>query len=402
MSPFLNEKPLSLPMFKSLIDESAATKLLGELVKIDSVNPSLVPGAKGEAEIAEYLAGWLKNIGIKARVDEVEKGRCNVIGVLKGSGEGKSLMLNGHTDTVGYEYMTIDPLKPVVKEGRMYGRGTFDMKGGFVASLAALKAIVESGTQLRGDVVVAGVCDEEYASIGTERLMEKTWVDAAIVGESSALQIERCHKGFAWIDIESKGVAAHGSAWQVGVDAISKMGRVLTGLEELGEKLQKKKHLMVGPGSVHASIIKGGLELSTYPDKCILRIERRLIPGEDKKKVEEEIESLLMKVADTDPKFSASYEITFYRSPMDVPEKEELCQTIVACSKEAIQVTPIFVGGSGWLDTQIIWEKGIPAVSYGPAGDGAHSAVEWVDLKTVMDAAKVQELVIRRFCGVNV
>jgi acetylornithine deacetylase len=388
-------------MFKSSVDEKAATGLLKELVKIDSVNPALVPGAKGEEEIAEYVANWLKDLGLKAKVDKIEAKRCNAVGALKGAGGGKSLMLNGHIDTVGYDYMTIDPLKPVIKDGRMYGRGTFDMKGGLVASLAALKAVVDSGTQLKGDVVVAAVCDEEYASIGTERVMEKTRVDAAIVGEPSALQIERCHKGFAWIDVETKGLAAHGSMWQVGVDAIVEMGKVLTGLEALGAKHQKRKHPLVGPASVHASIIKGGLELSTYPDKCLLQIERRLIPGEKRKDVEEEMEALLKGIAEKDPKFTASYEITFYRGSMDVPETSDICQTIVACSKEAIKLTPAFIGGSGWLDTQIIWGKGIPAVAYGPAGDGAHAAVEWVDLDTVMDAAKVQELVLRRFCGVK-
>ncbi len=388
-------------MFKSTVDEKAATELLKELVKIDSVNPSLVPGAKGEEEIAEYVAQWLKALGVKAKVDKIEKTRCNAVGILKGSGGGKSLMLNGHIDTVGYDYMTIDPLKPVVKDGKMYGRGTFDMKGGLVASLAALKAVVDSGTQLRGDIVVAAVCDEEYASIGTERVMEKTHVDAAIVGEPSALQIERCHKGFAWIDVETKGLAAHGSMWQVGVDAITEMGKVLTGLESIGSKLQKRKHPLVGPASVHASTIKGGLELSTYPDKCLLQIERRLIPGEERKDVEDEMETLLKDIAEKDPKFKASYEITFYRGSMDVPETSDICKTIVACSKEAIKLTPAFTGGSGWLDTQIIWGKGIPAVAYGPAGDGAHAAVEWVDLDTVMDAARVQKLVLRRFCGVN-
>jgi acetylornithine deacetylase len=386
-------------MFKSKIDEKAATELLKELVKIDSVNPTLVPGAKGESEIAEYIANWLKALGLKTKVDEIEAKRCNAVGDLKGVGGGKSLMLNGHTDTVGYGYMTIDPLKPVVKEGRMYGRGTFDMKGGLVASLAALKAVIDSGTQLKGDLVVAAVCDEEYASIGTERVMEKTRVDAAIVGEPSALQIKRCHKGFAWIDVETKGLAAHGSMWQVGVDAIEKMGKVLTGLEDLGAKHQQNKHPLVGPASVHAGIIKGGLELSTYPDSCLLQIERRLIPGEEIRDVEEEMETLLKGIADKDPKFTASYEITFYRDSMDVPETSEICQTIVNCSKEAIKITPAFVGGSGWLDTQIIWGKGIPAVAYGPAGDGDHAAIEWVDLETVMDAARVQELVIRRFCG---
>ncbi len=388
-------------MFKSAVDEKAATELLKELVKIDSVNPSLVPGAKGEEEIAEYVAQWLKALGLKAKVDKIEKTRCNAVGSLKGAGGGKSLMLNGHIDTVGYDYMTIDPLKPVVKDGKMYGRGTFDMKGGLVASLAALKAVVDSGTNLKGDVVAAAVCDEEYASIGTERVMEKTHVDAAIVGEPSALQIERCHKGFAWIDVETKGLAAHGSMWQVGVDAITEMGKVLTGLETIGAKLQKRKHPLVGPASVHAGTIKGGLELSTYPDKCLLQIERRLIPGEERKDVEEEMEKLLKDIAEKDPKFKASYEITFYRGSMDVPETADICQTILACSKEAIKLTPAFTGGSGWLDTQIIWGKGIPAVAYGPAGEGAHAAVEWVDLDTVMDAARVQELVLRRFCGVK-
>ncbi len=386
-------------MFKSTVDEKAAIKLLGELVKIDSVNPTLVSGAKGEEEIAEYVAQWLKALGLKSKVDKIQPKRANAVGTLKGAGGGKSLMLNGHIDTVGYDYMTIEPLKPVVKEGRMYGRGTYDMKGGFVASLAALKAVVDSGAELKGDVLVAGVCDEEYASIGTERLMEKTRFDAAIIGEPSALQIERCHKGFAWIDVETKGLAAHGSMWETGVDAITKMGRVLTELEAIGTKLQKKKHPILGPASVHSGVIKGGLELSTYPDKCLLQIERRTIPGEEKKDVEAEMETLLKGVADKDPKFKASYDITFYRGPMDVPETAEICQTIVACSKEAIGMTPAFIGGSGWMDTQIMWEKGIPAIAYGPAGEGAHAAVEWVDLDTVVEAAKVQELVIRRFCG---
>lgn len=387
-------------MFKSKVDTRKAEQLLKELVKIDSVNPSLVPGAKGEAEIAEYVAEWLKELGLKTRVDKLRNGRCNAVGILKGAGGGKNLLLNGHIDTVGYDYYSGNPLKPVIKEGRMYGRGTFDMKGGLVASLTAVKAIVDSGTKLRGNVVVAAVCDEEFASIGTDHLMEKTTVDAAIVGEPSSLMIERCHKGFAWVDVESRGLAAHGSAWQTGVDAIAKMGRVLTALEELDDSLKAKEHPLTGPASVHASTIKGGLELSTYPDRCTLQLERRLIPGEEKADIEKELERLLAGVAAKDPKFAGSYEITFYRAPMDVPETTEICQTIKACSKEAIGLTPAFVGGSGWLDTQIIWEKGIPAVAYGPSGDGAHAAIEWVDLDSVYDAARVQELVLRRFCKV--
>jgi acetylornithine deacetylase len=177
------------------------------------------------------------------------------------------------------------------------------------------------------------------------------------------------------------------------------MGRVLTELESLDASLKSREHPLAGPASIHASTIKGGLELSTYPDRCTLQLERRLIPGEGKDDVEKEMEKLLANVAAQDPKFAGNYEITFYRDPMDVPESSEICQALKACSKDAIGLTPAFVGGSGWLDTQIIWGKGIPAVAYGPSGDGAHSAVEWVDLDSVHDAARVQELVLRRFCG---
>ena len=170
-------------MIESYVDESDAIELLKSLVRINSVNPSLVPGAPGEAEITEHIGEFLRGLGLETRVEEVEPGRPNAVGVLKGTGGGHTLMLNGHTDTVGIDYMEIDPLDPAVKDGRMYGRGTIDMKGGLVAILAATKAVVDSGAELRGDLVVAAVCDEEYASIGIERVVEEVRADAAIVGE---------------------------------------------------------------------------------------------------------------------------------------------------------------------------------------------------------------------------
>ncbi|MCX6641824.1 MAG: M20/M25/M40 family metallo-hydrolase, partial [Candidatus Bathyarchaeota archaeon] len=176
---------------KSFIDEVRAIDLLKQLVRIDSVNPSLVPGAKGEAEIAEYLSGWMRSLGLKTYLDAAAPGRCNAVGVLKGVSEGKRLMLNGHTDVVGADYMTMSPFEPVIREGKMYGRGTFDMNGGLVSSLAALKAVIDSGVELKGDVVVAAVCDEEFASIGTEHAAANYPVDAAIIGEATNLQILR-------------------------------------------------------------------------------------------------------------------------------------------------------------------------------------------------------------------
>jgi acetylornithine deacetylase len=380
--------------------ESDTIDLLKELVKIDSVNPSLVPGAAGEAEIAECVADYLRSAGLDTRMDEIEPGRVNTVGTLKGSGDGPTLMLNGHTDTVGIDYMEIDPLVPVVKEGRMYGRGTDDMKGGLAAILSATKAVVDSGEELKGDLVVAAVCDEEYASIGTERVVKQLRVDAAIVGEPTEFQILVAHKGFAWVDIETHGVAAHGSAWQLGVDAIAKMGKVQVGLERLQEEgLMKKSHRLVGSPSVHSSIIGGGRELSTYPDHCKLQIERRLIPGETREDVDGELKNLLESIGDIDPKFDGDYEITFFRGPMEVSPDEEICSILSECSEDVRGEKPHFVGGSGWMDTQIISERGTPAVAFGPVGSGAHAAVEYVEVDSVIDAARIYERVIHRFCG---
>ncbi|UCD45196.1 MAG: ArgE/DapE family deacylase, partial [Candidatus Bathyarchaeota archaeon] len=307
----------------SKVHESGTIRLLQDLIRINSVNPSLVPGAPGENEIAEYIAGFMKEIGLEPELEEVKPGRSNVVAVMSGSGGGPTLMLNGHTDTVGADYMEIDPFNPVIKDGLMYGRGAVDMKGGLAAILASVKSVVDSGLELKGDLVMAAVCDEEYASIGTERVVDRYRADAAIVGEPTDLDIEVAHKGFAWIDIETRGVAAHGSAWQLGVDAIAKMGKVQIGLERLqDEVLMKKQHALVGPPSVHSSIIEGGRELSTYPDSCKLQVERRLIPGEKLGDVEDELRELLSSISDIDPKFDASSEITFFRGPMEVSPKE--------------------------------------------------------------------------------
>lgn len=357
-----------MKMSASHIDEKALVRLLKDLEKIDSVNPSLVPGAAGEVEIAGHIGDWMEALGLKTRLYDVEPGRTNVVGVLKGAGGGRSLILNGHMDTVGVDYYEGDPFRPVVREGRLYGRGAIDMKGGLVATMAAVKALVDSGTRLRGDVILAAVCDEEYASVGTEALIREYTADAAIVGEPTGGNVLIAHKGFAWVDVVTRGLAAHGSAFKVGVDAIAKMGHVLVGLEALGQRLLGETHPLVGPGSVHASIIEGGSELSTYPAQCKLRLERRLIPGESQGTVEKEMGEMLRSIGEADPKFKAEHLVTFYRGPMEVSPDEPICKVLVEGSTKVLGFKPLFTGGSGWLDTQIMTEKGVPSVSYGPMG----------------------------------
>ena len=257
---------------------SGTAELLARLVEIDSTNPALVPGGAGETEIAAFVAGWLRERGLDATVDEVAPGRANAIATARGSGGGRSLLLCAHMDTVGVEGMAA-PFEPRIEAGRMQGRGSFDMKGGLAAVMAAAVTAAEAG--LRGDVIVAAVCDEEHESIGAEKVAAELTADAAVVTEPTGLEVCVAHKGFVWLDVETAGVAAHGSRPDLGVDAIAAMGEVLVGLTGLGARLAgSRPHPLLGTGSVHASLIEGGQELSSYPERCLLRIERRTVPGE--------------------------------------------------------------------------------------------------------------------------
>lgn len=391
---------LTMVEVETHVDRVEIVELLKSLVRINSVNPALVERGAGEDEIAERVAEFLRGIGLTPSIEEVRPGRPNVVAILRGLGDGPSLILNGHMDTVGIDYMEMDPLDPIVKEGRLYGRGACDMKGGLAAILGAAQALVGSGTGLLGDLIVAAVCDEEHASIGTERLMERMKADAAIVAEPTGLQIVVAHKGFAWVDVETRGVAAHGSRPDVGVDAISRMGRVLAEIERLQEEtLQQRNHELVGSPSIHASTIHGGRELSTYPDHCKLQLERRMIPGETQSDVVTEMRNILTILSGKDPKFQADFRLTFARGPMEVPSTERVCRILHRSAKEAADLTPKFVGSGGWLDTEIIMRHGIPAVAFGPEGEGAHGSIEYVNLDSVIKAAEVLEVAAVLFCG---
>ena len=253
--------------------------LVRDLVAIDSVNPSLVPGAAGEAQVADALASHMRYMGLDVHLQEVAPGRPNVIGVLNGVERGRSLMFCGHIDTVGVAGMEA-PFDPIEREGRLYGRGAQDMKGGVAAMIDAARVARSRGWR-KGRLVIAAVVDEEYVSIGADALVGEWKADAAIVTEPTDLQIGVGHKGFAWATVETRGRAAHGSRPKDGRDAIMRMGRVLNRLERLDCELQARSpHPLIGTGSLHASIIEGGRELSSYPDGCRLQVERRTVPGE--------------------------------------------------------------------------------------------------------------------------
>jgi acetylornithine deacetylase len=372
-------------------------ELVGELVAIDSVNPDLVAGGAGEMEIARFIAGWLQASGVEARVDEIAPGRANVIGVARGTGGGRTLLLNGHTDTVGHDGYE-RPLEARVDGDRLYGRGSVDMKGGLAAALWACVEAARLG--LPGDVVVAAVCDEEFASIGSQAVAAQVRADAAIVTEPTALEVCVAHKGFAWLEVEIAGRAAHGSQPQLGIDAIAKAGRVLTGIDQLGRRLaQEPGHALLGPGSVHASVIEGGQELSSYPERCLVQLERRTIPGEGRDVVESQLRELVEQAAAADPELRAEMRTTLVRPPFEVGLEEEIVRLVRAHAQRVLGVAPAVIGWAAWMDSAILTGAGIPTVVFGPGGEGAHAVVEWVDLASVERCADVLLAAAREFCA---
>jgi acetylornithine deacetylase len=381
------------------INHHALIRLLQQLIQINSVNPTLSEKGVGEADIARYIGDYLKKLGLAVYFQEIDHKRVNVIAVLKGTGGGPSLMLNGHTDTVSADTMEMDPFAAEEKDGKIYGRGALDMKAGVAALITAVQSIIAAGIKLKGDVILTLVADEEYASIGTEAVVNEYTADAAIICEPTDLNIVIAHKGFAWTKIEVFGRAAHGSLSHKGIDAIVKAGRVLAAIENLSNTdLTQKTHPLLGSASIHASLINGGTELSTYPDYCKIELERRNLPGEDRKAITAEIKNLLQNIRSQDDQFQADFDVFFFRPAFEISPDQPIVQTVSrAC--QSIRHTPSkFEGMWAWLDSAILAEAGIPTVIFGPSGDGAHAAVEYVDVESVITTTQVLIQSIVDFC----
>jgi acetylornithine deacetylase len=385
-------------MSEIIIDKEKLLTLLQDMIRINSVNPSLVGDGVGERDIGTFIGTYLKQMGLDVRYQKIDLNRVNVIGVLKGSGGGKTLMLNGHTDTVGIEGMK-DTFKPQYEDGKIFGRGAIDMKSGLAAMIIAVQSILNAGIQLKGDVILAFVIDEEYASIGTEELLKEYTADAAIVTEPTDLQIAVAHKGFAWIKVEVYGKAAHGSLPDEGIDAIVKAGQVLVEIENLQKNiLQKKSHPLLGSPSIHASLISGGLELSTYPDYCKIEIERRTLPNENRDVTESEIGKILKEIKERDSEFNASFDVFFYRPALEIDIEHEIVKILSAARLVVLSEKTEFVGKTWWMDSALLAEAGIPTVVFGPTGKGLHAAVEYVEFESVVKTTEVLVNTIIQFC----
>lgn len=374
--------------------------LLSDLVAIDSINPELVPDGAGESQISAFIANWCQQADLEVHLQEVVPGRANVIAIARGSGGGRSIMLNAHVDTVGVAGM-VNPHTPQIADGRVYGRGAYDMKAGLAA---CMDAIVRAKAQnLRGDVYLSAVVDEEYASIGTQAIVAEwsRWpADAVIVTEPTEMTICIAHKGFVWLEVETYGVAAHGSRPHLGVDAIAKMGRVLTGIEALDQSLRANPtHPLLRSGSLHASLISGGQEWSSYPANCVLKVERRTLPSESLETVVSQVQAILDDASTHDPAFKAECRIVLERAPFEVAQSQPIVQTVAQAAERRMGKAPEFTGATFWMDAALFSEVGVPTVVFGSSGEGAHAAVEWVDIESVISCADTLSETITEFCS---
>jgi acetylornithine deacetylase len=388
---------------KGNIMMTTTTDLLAQLVAIDSRNPLLDAQGPGETAIAAAAAAYLRAAGLDVMLVEPVPGRPSVLARLRGAADGPALLLNAHLDTVGFGAMAA-PLAPRIEDGRLYGRGAYDMKGGLAAVLAAAAQLAQ-GLPLRGDLIVAAVADEEHASIGTESVIAHlrdagVRVDAAIVTEPTDLQLCVAHKGFAWASVTTHGRAAHGSRRADGIDAIAHMGRVLVALERLDAQLQEQQaHPLLGHGSLHASLIGGGSELSTYPAHCRLDLERRTLPGETAESVMAELAAILHELSTDDAHFAAVAELTLFRPPLETGLEQPIVVALARAGQSVIGQTLPITGATFWMDAALLGAAGIPTAIFGPRGAGLHATVEWVDLTSVQACADVLVATARSFCG---
>ncbi len=379
------------------IPRGDAIALARALVQIDSRNPTLAPDSPGEGDCARFLASVLHDWGFSVALTEGAPGRPNVVARL-GSPDAPALMLNGHIDVVGVQGMAHDPFAAELREGRIYGRGSADMKGG----IAAMCAAAVSAADPAGDrqILVTAVVDEEYDSVGMRALIKQGLrADIAIITEPTRLAICPAHRGFVWMEVRFRGKAAHGSRYDLGVDAITHAALVLAELEKLEHTRESgRRHELLGRGSLHASTIQGGVGMSTYPEQCILAIERRTLPGESTEMAMQEVIDACDTVKATHPQLDASVTLTTAQLPSDVATDSPVVKTLrAALEQEGVAVR--IEGLSAWTDAALLNEAGIPTVCFGPGDIAlAHAAEEFVPVAEIDVARKVLTRVVREWC----
>ena len=381
------------------VTPAEAVDLVSAMVRIESVTPWLIPTGSGEGAVAQYIADWLKDTGAEIEIVEVEPGRPNVLARLRGTGGGPTLCLNAHSDTVGFANWPDQALQPRLDGDRLYGLGAADDKSGCAAAMLVLRALARSDIKLRGDLLVACVADEEGISIGSEHLAQQGGIDAAIVIEpqpTEELIVE--HQGFGWIDVIIHGVAAHGSAPEIGVDAIVHLAEVISRLHKLDRDVfTASPSPMNGRTVFHTGTIKGGTDYATYPNQATLGIEIGTQPGEHLSDRVAEIEDMFAEIAADEPGFSGEVAVRLDRDPFLAEGHERLQVVLAAAMQRVLGHPPKVTGLNAWTDAALMQAAGIPTLLIGATGGNYHAPGEWISISELVKLCSILEQTVTSF-----
>ncbi|MEN3941013.1 M20 family metallopeptidase [Prosthecobacter sp. SYSU 5D2] len=373
---------------------SPVIQTLADLVRINSVNSSY-DGGPGERAIATYVREFFEQRGIEVWEQEVFPGRPNVIARLPGFNPQRRVVLEAHTDTVSVQGMTIPPFDPVIRDGRMYGRGTCDTKAGLATMMHALASLKEAGLTPPCEVLLAAVVDEEYSYRGVVRLCEDLRADAAIVAEPTELRAVIATKGVLRCRLTVQGRSAHSSKPHLGINAITQMARVIAAIEENSQGLKSRQHPLTGHGTCNIGVITGGVQVNFVPDRCSIELDRRLLPGERAEDAVAAYRHLLTTLPDIQATLDEP--LLLVDEGLDTPPDDAVMQT-AAQVLTAMGLDPAPGGVPFGCDASKLSRAGIPSIVFGPGSiDRAHTADEYVELDQVEQAAEFQKRFLLAF-----
>lgn len=378
-------------------------RLLADLVRIDSVTPWLIRGGAGEGAIATWMRDWLADLPVEVTLEEVEPGRPNLVATLRGSGGGRSLCLNAHSDTVGHANWADRALVPRRDGDRLVGVGVADDKSSCAIGLFVLRdlaAAAARGDRLAGDVTLACTVDEEGASIGTMDLVRRhTWDGAVVLEPDGAGRIITQHQGFGWIDITVHGRAAHGSAPEVGIDAIVRMAEIVRGLADLDERFATSPDPLNGRTVLHTGTIEGGTDYATYPAVCRLGIEIGTQPGETLADRFADLEAIFARVRERYPDLEVEATAAVDRDPFRAEGHEALLSAATIATRAVLGRDPELIGLNAWTDAALMQAAGIPTIEMGAEGGGYHAPDEWASISDCLRLVDILGRTVVEFCG---
>jgi len=373
----------------SLIKEAEVVKFCQELVRIKSVNP---PG--DELQAAEYVASVLKKLGLEVELIKHSPTRASVLARLKSSRKKPGLLYNGHLDTVpvGAEEWIHEPFRADVAEGKIWGRGTADMKGGLAVIMVAAKALAEARVPLQGDLIIAATAGEEADSLGATALAARPDlgpVQAVVIPEPSYNDIFVAEKGAFWIEITTQGKTAHGSMPEMGRNAVMMM---VTLINELGKmSFPYKEHPLLGGFSQSINTIAGGVKTNVVPDYCAVTVDMRTVPGQDHRAILRQVEDLIADLSRRLPDFKALVKVTNDRAPVETSPEEPAVQSFADVVAEVAGERPVPKGVRYYTDAvAFVPVLRAPMIICGP-GDAklAHQPNEYVEVSKLVQAARI-------------